>query len=87
MGFNSLGEWNSLSSTTRKEDLLTKSNFFEITDFCPTFIFFALEVHCICASRSISYEVSSLTVDREEVGTIWLKEVIVTATIDDIDFL
>ena len=34
---------------------------------------------------SISDEVASLTVDTEEVGTVWLEEVIVAVSFNNID--
>ena len=36
-------------------------------------------------TRSISDEVSSLTVDTEEVGTVWFEEVVVAVSFDNIN--
>ncbi len=46
-----------------------------------------LEVQIIGIARAISDKVSGFTVDREEVGSIWFKEVVVASSIDDIDLL
>ena len=36
-------------------------------------------------TRSIADEVASLTVDTEEVGAVWLEEVIVAVSLNNID--
>jgi len=45
-----------------------------------------LEIKRVSMTRTISDEVASLTVDTEEVSSIWKVQVVVTITIDDVNW-
>jgi len=54
---------------------------YERKEFCNG----VLVVQVICMTRTIPYKVTCLTVEGEEIGSIWFIEVVITISVYDID--